>query len=81
MLKTLTHLPIVVDPSHATGERHLVTPVSLAAIAAGADGLIIETHPDPDTALCDGRQSLPPDQFKTLMSQAAVVAGAVGREV
>lgn len=81
MLKTLTHLPIVVDPSHATGERHLVAPVSLAAIAAGADGLIIETHPDPDTALCDGRQSLPPDQFKTLMSQAAAVAGAVGREV
>lgn len=81
LLKSLTHLPVIVDPSHATGERELIAPVSMAAIAAGADGLIIEMHPDPDKALCDGRQSLRPDQFKTLMTQAAAVAQAVGREL
>lgn len=81
VLKSLTHLPVIVDPSHSTGERHLVGPVSLAAIAAGADGLIIEIHPNPDKALCDGRQSLFLDQFADLMSQVASVAGAVGRTV
>ena len=80
LLKSLTHLPVIVDPSHATGERHLVAPVAMAAIAAGADGLIIEMHPDPDKALCDGRQSLRPEQFESLMTQADLIARAVGRE-
>lgn len=81
LLKSLTHLPVIVDPSHATGERHLVAPLAMAAIAAGADGLIIEMHPDPDQALCDGRQSLPPEQFAALMNQAGVIARAMGREI
>lgn len=79
MLKSLTHLPVIVDPSHATGERHLVGPVSLAAIAAGADGLIVEIHPNPDKALCDGHQSLSLEQFSKLMAQVKTVAGAVGK--
>ena len=57
-LKQLTHLPIIVDPSHAGGKRHLVTPLALAGVAAGADGIIVEVHPDPDTALSDGPQAL-----------------------
>jgi 3-deoxy-7-phosphoheptulonate synthase len=81
VLKSLTHLPVIVDPSHATGERHLVTPLSLAAIAAGADGLIIEIHPNPDKAMCDGHQSLHLDQFAQLMKQVSTVAQAVGRIV
>jgi 3-deoxy-7-phosphoheptulonate synthase len=81
LLKSLTHLPVIVDPSHATGERHLIAPVSMAAIAAGADGLIIEMHPDPDKALCDGRQSLPPEQFAALMTQADKIAQAIGRTI
>ena len=63
MLKELTHLPIIVDPSHATGIRKLVKPMSLASAAAGADGLMIEVHNDPVNALCDGAQSLTPDEF------------------
>jgi 3-deoxy-7-phosphoheptulonate synthase len=63
VLKNLTHLPVVVDPSHATGHAHLVEPMALAAVAAGADGLMIEVHNDPAKALCDGPQSLTPDQF------------------
>ena len=67
VLHKLTHLPVVVDPSHATGYRDLVEPMALAAAAAGADGLMIEVHNDPSKALCDGAQSLTPDQFDTLM--------------
>ncbi len=78
-LKTLTHLPVILDPSHATGERHLIPPVSLAGIAAGADGLIIEIHPNPDKAMCDGYQSLHLDQFANLMQRVKPVAAAVGR--
>jgi 3-deoxy-7-phosphoheptulonate synthase len=81
VLRSLTHLPVIVDPSHATGERHLVTPLSLAAIAAGADGLIIEIHPNPDKAMCDGYQSLHLEQFAQLMKQVSTVAQAVGRSV
>jgi 3-deoxy-7-phosphoheptulonate synthase len=81
LLKSLTHLPVIVDPSHATGERHLVQPVSLAAVAAGADGLIVEIHPNPDKALCDGHQSLNLEQFSQLMSQVRTVAAAVGKAV
>ena len=64
MLKELTHLPIVVDPSHATGISRLVKPMGMAAAAAGADGIMIEVHNNPSKALCDGAQSLTPDQFK-----------------
>lgn len=67
-LKLLTHLPVIVDPSHATGRRDLVEPMSRAALAAGADGLMIEVHPDPERARCDGPQSLTPDAFTTLMN-------------
>jgi len=81
ILKELTHLPVIVDPSHATGRRQLVAPVSRAAVAAGADGLIIEVHPNPDEALCDGAQSLTPEGFQTLMTEVKRVAEAVGRTV
>jgi 3-deoxy-7-phosphoheptulonate synthase len=66
VLKSLSHLPVIVDPSHATGIASLVLPMSLAAAAAGADGLIIEVHNDPEKALCDGKQSLTPEQFAAL---------------
>ena len=67
MLKELTHLPIIVDPSHATGMSRLVKPMALAAVAAGADGLMIEVHNNPSKALCDGPQSLTPIQFADVM--------------
>lgn len=63
ILKERTHLPVIVDPSHAPGRRSLVRPLSLAAVAAGADGLIVEVHPDPAAALCDGPQALTTDEF------------------
>jgi 3-deoxy-7-phosphoheptulonate synthase len=66
-LKELSHLPVIADPSHGTGVRSLVTPMAKAAVAAGADGLIIEVHPNPEEAFSDGAQSLTPDQFATLM--------------
>ena len=81
IVKEKTHLPIVIDPSHATGDWRLVESMSLAAVAAGADGLIIEVHNDPQHALCDGQQSITPDQFAALMEKAAVVAGCVDREL
>ena len=70
-LKQTTHLPVVVDPSHGTGKASLVGPMARAAVAAGADGLIIEVHPDPEKALSDGYQSLTPAAFKDLMADAA----------
>jgi len=79
LLKLLTHLPVIVDPSHGTGKRELVAPVSKAAIAAGADGLIIEVHPHPEEAMSDGAQSLEPAQFAELMESLRPVAEAVGR--
>jgi 3-deoxy-7-phosphoheptulonate synthase len=79
LVKRLSHLPVIVDPSHATGNRHLVTPMSLAAVAAEADGLLIEVHPQPSQALCDGPQSLSPDEFDILMGQLQRIATAVGR--
>jgi 3-deoxy-7-phosphoheptulonate synthase len=79
VLKELTHLPVVVDPSHATGKWHLVNAASKAAIAAGADGLIIEVHPNPELAMSDGAQSLRPTRFTELMTQLKPVARAVGR--
>ena len=69
LLKSLTHLPVIVDPSHACGIAELVEPMSLAAVACGADGLIIEVHNDPSNALCDGRQSLTPEVFDDLMKK------------
>lgn len=68
-VKELSHLPIIVDPSHGTGRRSMVSPMAKAAIAAGADGLIIEVHPHPEVALCDGDQSLTPDEFKKVMAE------------
>jgi 3-deoxy-7-phosphoheptulonate synthase len=81
VLKELTHLPVVVDPSHATGKWSLVSAAAKAAIAAGADGLIIEVHPNPERALSDGAQSLRPARFAELMVQLRRVAEAVGRTV
>ncbi len=78
-VKRLSHLPIIVDPSHGTGKREKVTPLARAAIAVGADGLIVEVHADPDCALSDGYQSLFPDQFDELMAQVAAIAPVVGR--
>jgi 3-deoxy-7-phosphoheptulonate synthase len=80
-LKSLTHLPVVADPSHGTGKWDLVAAVSKAAVAAGADGLIIEVHPHPSRALSDGIQSLRPESFARLMSELQAVARAVGREM
>jgi 3-deoxy-7-phosphoheptulonate synthase len=79
VLKRETHLPVIVDPSHAAGRAPLVAPLAMAAIAAGADGLIVEVHPDPTTARSDGEQSLTFEAFATLMQQAAVFAAAAGR--
>src|SRR6266478_3819055 len=80
-VQRLSHLPIVVDPSHGTGKRNKVTPLSRAAVAVGADGLIIEVHNDPDRALSDGMQSLYPEQFDELMAQVRQIAPVVGRTV
>jgi 3-deoxy-7-phosphoheptulonate synthase len=77
----LSHLPIVADPSHGTGHRDMVTPMARAAVAAGADGLLIEVHPQPDRALSDGAQSLYPDQFTRLMAEARLIAEAIGRRI
>jgi len=81
LLKHLSHLPVVVDPSHATGRWELVASVSKAAIAAGADGLIIEVHPRPDQAVSDGSQSLKPETFAQLMDELRAIAQAVGRKL
>ena len=81
LLKRLSHLPIVGDPSHGTGKWYLVAPVALAAVAAGADGLIVEVHPSPDHALSDGFQSLTFENFAALVGRATAVARAVGRGV
>ena len=80
-VQRLSHLPIVVDPSHGTGKRNKVTPMSRAAVAVGADGLIVEVHHEPDKALSDGMQSLYPDQFDELMAQVRQIAPVVGRTV
>jgi 3-deoxy-7-phosphoheptulonate synthase len=81
VVKTLSHLPIVADPSHGTGRRDKVAPMARAAVAAGADGLLLEMHPDPDHALSDGAQSLRPSQLEELMPQLRLIAAAVGRSL
>ena len=81
VLKHLSHLPVIVDPSHGTGVARYVTPLAKAAIAAGADGLIVEVHPDPKRALSDGAQSLTPAQFQCLVNEVGRVAQAIGRSI
>ena len=81
VIKALTHLPIIIDPSHATGIREKVSPMARAAIAAGADGLTLEVHTEPDKALSDGPQSLYPEQFKQLMRDLYVIAPVVGKQL
>jgi len=78
-IKKVSHLPVIVDPSHAAGERSLVPPLCKAAVACGADGLLVEVHPDPEKALVDGPQALTCEDFDTLMAQLRLVAEAVGR--
>jgi 3-deoxy-7-phosphoheptulonate synthase len=80
-LHEATHLPVVVDPSHGTGRADLVLPMARAAVAAGADGLLVEVHPDPAAALSDGPQALTPEAFRQLMAECRAVAQAVGRVV
>ena len=81
MVHSLSHLPIIADPSHGTGRRDMVVPMALAAVAAGADGLLVEVHPTPDRALSDGGQSLYPEQFDRMMQEARLIAEAIGRRV
>ena len=81
VVKKLSHLPIVVDPSHAVGVRDYVGALAKAAVAVGADGMIVEVHPHPDKALCDGQESLTPDEFAKLMEELRPVAKAVGLEM
>jgi 3-deoxy-7-phosphoheptulonate synthase len=81
IIEKVSHLPIIIDPSHATGKWYLVSPIALAAVAAGADGLLIEVHPNPDLALADGPQSLNFDSFRSLMSQLLPIAKARNRKL
>ena len=79
MIKSLSHLPVIADPSHSTGRAQLVTPMTLAAVAAGAHGIIVDVHPNPAVAKCDGAQALTFDKFEDMMAQATAVAQAVGK--
>ncbi len=81
MVKKLSHLPVVADPSHGAGRRDMVAPLARAAVAAGADGLIVEVHNDPDHALSDGAQSMFPAQFDRLMAELRIIAPAIGRSI
>ena len=81
VIKQLSHLPVMADPSHGTGRRDKVPPMARAAVAAGADGLLIEVHQDPERALSDGAQSIFPEQFARLMDEVRVIAAAVGRRI
>ena len=81
MVKRLSHLPIIVDPSHAGGYWYLVEPLAKAAIMAGADGLMIEVHNDPENALSDGQQSIKPESFKNLMDKVKVIAKMEGKDI
>jgi 3-deoxy-7-phosphoheptulonate synthase len=81
VLKAMSHLPVMVDPSHSGGKRHLVAPLARAAAAVGADGMMVDVHPEPDEALVDGEQALPPDEFEELMQAISAVAAAVGRSL
>ncbi len=81
IIKEKTHLPIIIDPSHATGDWKLIESMSLAAIAAGADGLIIEVHNDPECAWSDGAQSLKPERFATVIEKGKKIAQVIGRDM
>lgn len=81
LVKRVSHLPVIVDPSHATGRRELVTPMAKAAVAAGADGVIVEVHPKPEEALSDGPQSLRPEEFNGLMEELKALLGSVDRTI
>jgi 3-deoxy-7-phosphoheptulonate synthase len=81
IVQRLSHLPIIADPSHGTGLRDKVTPMARAAVAAGADGIIVEVHPNPDRAKSDGAQSLFPEQFSQLMDALRLIAGAIDRSI
>jgi 3-deoxy-7-phosphoheptulonate synthase len=81
VVKKLSHLPVIADPSHGAGRRDMVTPMARAAVAAGADGLLIEVHCDPDHALSDGAQSMYPAQFDSLMAELRIIAPAIGRSI
>jgi 3-deoxy-7-phosphoheptulonate synthase len=79
VLKKLSHLPVIADPSHGTGKRDYVLPMARAAVAAGADGLLVEVHPNPDRAASDGAQTLKPEQFREMMQQVKAIAAVLGR--
>ena len=79
LLKSLTHLPVIVDPSHASGLSRLIRPLAKTAVVAGADGLMIEVHPDPQNALCDGAQSITPDAFDEVMKDVAALCSFQGK--
>jgi 3-deoxy-7-phosphoheptulonate synthase len=81
VVQKLSHLPIIADPSHGTGVREKVAPMARAAVAAGAAGVLIEVHPNPDRALSDGAQSLFPDQFASLVQELRAIAQAIGRQI
>ena len=81
ILHMISHLPVIVDPSHGTGSRSLVPPMSMAAIAAGADGVMVEVHPHPEEALCDGAQSLSPDDFKSFIQEIKPIIAATNRRL
>jgi 3-deoxy-7-phosphoheptulonate synthase len=81
VLKAQTHLPVVIDPSHATGHAHLVPSMSYASVAAGADGLIVEVHPNPEKAASDGPQSLRPADFAAMMEKLRQFAAVAGRKL
>lgn len=81
VVKYLTHLPVIVDPSHAIGKWRFVQPMARAALAAGADGLLIEVHPEPSQAVCDGPQSITPERFGLIMEELRTIAAAMGRSV
>ena len=81
VIKHLSHLPIIVDPSHGVGSRRFVAPMARAAVAAGADGIMVEIHPDPDKALSDGPQSLTFAEFEALMNRCRIIATTIGRRM
>lgn len=81
VIKKVSHLPVIVDPSHATGKRDLVLPLSLASVAVGADGVMIETHPEPENALCDGSQSLPSEEFAAYAAEVIRYVGMAGKQM
>jgi len=81
VVKKLSHLPIVADPSHGTGLREFVPPMARAAVAAGADGLLVEVHPTPERAMSDGAQTLNPEQFEKMMREVRAISEVIGRRV